>query len=53
MVVVTHEINFARNVADVVMLMEDGHVVEVGPPAQLFEHSEHPRTQAFLQRIIS
>lgn len=53
MVVVTHEINFARNVADVVMLMEDGHVVEVGPPEQLFEHSEHPRTQAFLQRIIS
>ncbi len=53
MVVVTHEINFARNVADVVMLMEDGYVVEVGPPEQLFEHSEHPRTQAFLQRIKS
>ncbi len=53
MVVVTHEINFARNVADVVMLMEDGHVVEVGPPEQLFEKSEHPRTQAFLQRITS
>ncbi|PNK59605.1 amino acid ABC transporter ATP-binding protein [Psychrobacter sp. FDAARGOS_221] len=53
MVVVTHEINFARNVADVVMLMEEGHVVEVGPPEQLFEHSEHPRTQAFLQRIKS
>lgn len=53
MVVVTHEINFARNVADVVMLMEEGYVVEVGPPEQLFEKSEHPRTRAFLQRIGS
>ncbi|MBH0085670.1 amino acid ABC transporter ATP-binding protein [Psychrobacter sp. SCQQ22] len=51
MVVVTHEIKFARDVADHVVLIEDGHVVEEGSPKQMFELSEHPRTQAFLQRI--
>ncbi|WP_201591757.1 amino acid ABC transporter ATP-binding protein [Psychrobacter fozii] len=51
MVVVTHEINFAREVADHVVLIEDGHVVEEGSPEQMFELSVHPRTQAFLQRI--
>ena len=51
MVVVTHEINFARDVADHVVLIEDGHIVEEGSAKQLFEDSTHPRTQAFLQRI--
>ena len=51
MVVVTHEINFARDVADHVVLMEDGQVVEEGSAEQMFELSTHPRTQAFLQRI--
>ncbi|MBP6495411.1 MAG: amino acid ABC transporter ATP-binding protein [Psychrobacter sp.] len=51
MVVVTHEINFARDVADHVVLIEDGQVVEEGSAKQLFEDSEHPRTRAFLQRI--
>ncbi|WP_352310400.1 amino acid ABC transporter ATP-binding protein [Psychrobacter sp. W2-37-MNA-CIBAN-0211] len=51
MVVVTHEINFARDVADHVVLIEDGVVVEEGSAEQLFELSTHPRTQAFLQRI--
>ncbi len=51
MVVVTHEIEFARKVADHVVLMEGGHIVEQGPPKQLFEDSEHPRTRAFLQAI--
>ena len=51
MVVVTHEINFARDVADHVVLIEGGHVVEEGSAKQLFEDSTHPRTQAFLQRI--
>lgn len=51
MVVVTHEINFARDVADHVVLIEDGVVVEEGSAQQLFEDSKHPRTQAFLQRI--
>lgn len=53
MVVVTHEINFARDVADHVVLIEDGHVVEEGSAKQMFERSTHPRTQAFLQRIES
>lgn len=51
MVVVTHEINFARDVADHVVLIEDGHIVEEGSAKQLFEDSTHPRTQVFLQRI--
>ncbi len=51
MVVVTHEIGFAREVADVVILMEDGVVVEQGSPEELFEHSTHPRTRRFLQQI--
>lgn len=51
MVVVTHEVNFARDVADHVVLIEDGYVVEKGSAEQMFELSTHPRTQAFLQRI--
>ncbi len=51
MVVVTHEIKFARDVADHVVLIEDGIVVEEGSAEQMFELSTHPRTQAFLQRI--
>ena len=51
MVVVTHEVNFARDVADHVVLIEGGHLVEEGSPEQMFEISTHPRTQAFLQRI--
>ena len=51
MVVVTHEIKFARDVADHVVLIEDGKVVEEGSAEQMFELSTHPRTQAFLQRI--
>ena len=53
MVVVTHEIKFARDVADHVVLIEDGHVVEEGSAEQMFELLTHPRTQAFLQRIES
>lgn len=52
MVVVTHEINFARDVADHVVLIEGGVIVEEGSAEQLFERSTHPRTQAFLQRIL-
>lgn len=51
MVVVTHEINFARDVADVVVLMDGGVVVEQGSPEQLFERSTHPRTLSFLRQI--
>lgn len=51
MVVVTHEIKFARDVADHVVLIEDGYIVEEGSAEQMFELSTHPRTQAFLHRI--
>lgn len=53
MVVITHEIKFVRDVADHVVLIEDGHIVEEGSAEQMFELSVHPRTQAFLQRIES
>jgi polar amino acid transport system ATP-binding protein len=53
MVVVTHEMGFAREVADRVIMMADGQVVEDGPPAQLFSAPSHPRTKAFLARILS
>ncbi|OBW92180.1 amino acid ABC transporter ATPase [Gallibacterium genomosp. 3] len=51
MVIVTHEIQFAREVADHVILMGDGQIIEQGTPEQLFEHSTNPRTNAFLRSI--
>ena len=52
MIVVTHEMSFARDVADRVIMMADGQVIEEGPPAQLFSQPSHPRTKAFLARIL-
>lgn len=51
MVVVTHEMAFAREVADRVIFMDQGVIVEEGPPQKLFEHTEQDRTKAFLKRI--
>ncbi|MGY6773109.1 amino acid ABC transporter ATP-binding protein [Gallibacterium sp. ZY190522] len=51
MVIVTHEIQFAREVADQVILMGDGKIIEQGTPEQLFEYSTNPRTNAFLRSI--
>lgn len=53
MIVVTHEMGFARTVADKVILMADGKIVETAPPAQFFSQPEHPRTQQFLEQILS
>jgi polar amino acid transport system ATP-binding protein len=53
MVIVTHEIAFAHEVADVVGFMSDGQIVEIGPPEQVLEHPANPRTQAFLERFHS
>ena len=47
MLVVTHEMSFARDVADRVVFMEDGLIVEEGPPEQVF-HSANPRTRQFV-----
>ncbi|HMA35225.1 MAG TPA: amino acid ABC transporter ATP-binding protein [Chloroflexia bacterium] len=52
MVVVTHEMSFARDVADRAVFMDGGKVVEEGPPAQIFENPQHERTQSFLRRIL-
>ncbi len=51
MVIVTHEIAFAHEVADLVAFISDGVIVESGPPAQLLEHPENPRTRGFLARF--
>ncbi|WP_028585734.1 amino acid ABC transporter ATP-binding protein [Desulfogranum mediterraneum] len=52
MVVVTHEMGFAREVADQVVFMDEGAIVEMAPPEVFFENPEHPRSQAFLQQIL-
>lgn len=51
MVVSTHEMKFAREVADVVVFMESGEIVEEGKPAELFDHPTHERTARFLERV--
>jgi polar amino acid transport system ATP-binding protein len=51
LVIVTHEISFARDVADTVVFMDQGRIVEQGPPAQVIDRPAHERTRAFLQRV--
>ncbi|MEK5479371.1 amino acid ABC transporter ATP-binding protein [Paenibacillus sp. FSL R5-0407] len=52
MIVVTHEMGFAREVADRVMFMADGEFIESGTPEQLFGSPQHERTKAFLNRVL-
>jgi polar amino acid transport system ATP-binding protein len=52
MVIATHEMGFAREIADRVVFLDDGLVVEEGPPQQIFSEPAQPRTREFLQRII-
>ena len=52
MVVVTHEMGFARQVADRVMVMDRGEIIELAPPAQVFGAPESPRTAEFLRRVL-
>jgi general L-amino acid transport system ATP-binding protein len=52
MVVVTHEVGFARQVADRVVLMADGQVVEEAMPEQFFDHPQHERSRQFLSQIL-
>ncbi len=52
MVVVTHEIGFAREVADTVAFLDEGVIVEQGPPSQVFSDAAHPRTRSFLARVL-
>lgn len=52
MLVVTHEMGFARKVADQVVFMDEGRVVEAGTPAQLFDAPQSPRLQRFLSEVL-
>ncbi|WP_305875453.1 amino acid ABC transporter ATP-binding protein [Kutzneria sp. CA-103260] len=52
MIVVTHEIGFAREVADTVVFIDDGQVVEQGPPAQVLDNPTHERTRSFLSKVL-
>ena len=52
MVVVTHEMGFAREVGKRVLFMADGKLLEQGTPAEIFEHPKHPRLQEFLGKVL-
>lgn len=51
MVIVTHEMNFAKNVADYVIFMDNGYIIEYGTPEKVFENTESDRTRAFLSKF--
>jgi general L-amino acid transport system ATP-binding protein len=53
MIVVTHEMGFASRVADRVVFMDEGQIVEVAPPKAFFESPRHERTKAFLSQILT
>jgi polar amino acid transport system ATP-binding protein len=52
MVIATHEMGFAREVADTVGYLHEGRLVEVGPPAQVLEEPQRGETQRFLRRLL-
>jgi polar amino acid transport system ATP-binding protein/general L-amino acid transport system ATP-binding protein len=52
MLVVTHEMGFARQVADYVIFMEAGKIVEAGTPVQIFDHPKHQRTRDFVNAVL-
>ena len=52
MVVVTHEMGFAREVGNRVLFMADGKLIEQGTPRDIFEHPQHPRLQEFLRKVL-
>ena len=52
MIVVTHEMGFAREVADRVIFMDGGFIVEENVPEELFSHPSHERTQSFLNKVL-
>jgi polar amino acid transport system ATP-binding protein len=52
MIVVTHEVGFAREVGDTAVFMDDGVVVESGPPRELFSNPKHERTSSFLSKVL-
>lgn len=52
MVVVTHEMGFAREVGDRILFMDEGIILEQAPPAQFFSNPQQPRTQDFLRKVL-
>lgn len=52
MVIVTHEMGFAKEVADRVIMLADGNIIEEGHPSDIFAHPKHERTQRFLNQIL-
>ena len=52
MLIVTHEMSFARDVSTRVLFMDGGVIAEEAPPAELFSHPKQPRTQEFLRRVL-
>lgn len=52
MVIVTHEMGFAREVGDSVIFMDDGKIIEENKPVELFENPSHERTQSFLSKVL-
>ncbi len=53
MICVTHEMGFARRVADRVVFMDQGEIIEIAPPNELFESPKNPRTKLFLEQILT
>ncbi|MET8454360.1 amino acid ABC transporter ATP-binding protein [Streptomyces sp. NPDC005209] len=52
LVIVTHEIGFAREIADRVVFIDGGKIVEQGPPAEVLDHPQHERTRDFLSKVL-
>ena len=52
MLIATHEMGFARDIANRVCFLDAGRILEEGPPEQIFAHPQEPRTRQFLQRIV-
>ena len=52
MIIVTHEMAFAKNVADKIIFMDNGRIIEEGDPIQIFDKSRQERTQLFLNSIL-
>ncbi len=53
LIIVTHEVGFAREIADRVVFLEDGRVIEQGPPAEVLVAPDHPRVQEFLAKVLA
>ena len=53
MIIATHEMGFAREVADKVCFLDSGRILEEGPPEQIFSNPNEPRTREFLSRVLA